>query len=92
MVTLNVKSIPKLYNGKHVKKCECHDCLKNRLDEYAARVKACTAGGARPENVEQTIPVRAHFRRGKNHLVNSPELKALVMKIVKEILKSDRRH
>jgi hypothetical protein len=42
-----------------------------------------------PTQLDQTIPVRAHWRRGKNHLDGQPLLKELVVEEVKRLIRLD---
>ena len=80
-----------MYKGKHSKKCECYECSRSKLNEIEARVKLAVQGGARIDNLEQTVPVRAHFRAQKNHLKNNPGLRELVREMVKEVLDAQKR-
>jgi hypothetical protein len=77
---------PKFYKGRHAKTCQCFICAQAALDLYKARAKLAIQGGARPSRATQTIPVKAHWREGRNHLKHSPGLRALVEEIVREIL------
>jgi hypothetical protein len=70
----------------HARSCECLLCMQNKLEGYQERAKMAVRGGARPENQNQTIPVRAHWRVGRNHLKNDPELRKIIREIVKELL------
>lgn len=76
---------------EHAKSCECLLCTRARLAAFQARAKLAVQGGAKPENAEQTIPVRAHWRQGKNHLKNDPALRELVRSIVRELLEESRK-
>jgi hypothetical protein len=75
--------------GKHAKTCRCYTCMDDKLKSYEARARMAVAGGARPENMMQTIPVRAHWRRGINHLKNDPEFRKLIQEIVRGIMKKN---
>lgn len=73
---------PKLWRGKHTKRCPCYPCLEKRFDAYKDRV---TRMADRPEmkDPEALIPVRAHFRRGR-FLTQDEALRELVAKTVAE--------
>jgi len=87
-ILLDPKNAPRVRAGKHVKKCECAQCLKTKLDEFKARI--ALMGGVVPDDSSKTIPVRPHWRFGKNHLKNDPALREAVEAIVKNLLR--QRH
>lgn len=82
---------PRFYKGKHASTCKCYECMAAKVESYRARAKLAVQGGARPTYAEQTIPVRSHWRTGKNHLKNDPALRALVRSIVLEIMRESKR-
>lgn len=81
---------PKLWRGRHVKSCECVDCLKRKLRSYERRIKEM--GDPRPPADEDaTIPVRAHFRRSRRFLAGQKLLRELVIHIVRGLVREARR-
>ena len=76
--------------GLHARSCECILCMRNKLEDYQERAKMAVRGGARPEHQNQTIPVRAHWRIGRNHLKNDPALRSIIREIVKDLLKKQK--
>lgn len=78
---------PKLNSkGEHCKSCECYICTQQTLDDYKVRVEAALRGGARPERRDQTIPVRAHFRRSANHLKSKPTMRQFARAMIEAII------
>lgn len=76
--------------GLHARSCECLLCMQAKLEDYKQRAKLAVQGGARPEHEHQTIPVRAHWRVGRNHLKNDPELRKIIRDIVKDLLRKQK--
>jgi len=74
------------YRGKHVKHCQCYECLRKKVADYEARTYQALRGGARITRAEQTVPVRAHFRAQPHYLAHDPLLREAVESILREIL------
>ena len=72
----------------HSKNCKCEDCLADALKSYKQRMIMCLAGGARPKNLSQMVPVRAHFRRQRNYLKSNPDLRDEVVAMIKAVLRN----
>lgn len=60
----------------HTKKCECVPCVKRRVADYIERVYDTSK--LVPMEGDQTIAVRAHWRRSGNHLSKMPKTRALL--------------
>lgn len=76
----------RLYRGKHTKKCECPPCLKAKIAAFEERVEQM-AVVRMPTDSGATVPVRAHWRKQRNHLANSPELRKAVEQIVTSLFR-----
>lgn len=82
---------PRIYGGKHTKKCQCNLCVRGRLAEYEERARLAVAGGARITSADQTVPVRSHFRAQPNHLSKDAALLALVEQIVRRVMAEQKK-
>lgn len=72
-------------NRKHPALCQCQKCLQAKITAFRIRMRQMYTKNP-PLDIEQTVPVRAHWRRQKNHLSSQPELKALVLHEVRALL------
>jgi hypothetical protein len=70
----------------HPKHCDCWACTGNRVKEYLNRIH--DKSRLVPESPEQSVPVRAHWRRCPGHLKKMPHtrelLRAELVKLIKE--------
>lgn len=62
--------------GEHGRGCECASCVKARVAAFLERINDTSRMA--PENLGQTVPVRAHWRRHPGHLKKMPKTKALL--------------
>lgn len=69
----------------HAKSCDCLQCAKFRVSEYIARINDTSR--AAPESADQTVPVRAHWRRHPNHLTKFPATRGLLKRRLAELMK-----
>lgn len=77
---------PLIRGGKHLKKCNCNVCVRERLAVYEARARMVVAGGGRPLSTEHLVPVRAHFRNQPSYLRNDPILKELAREVAQQLM------
>lgn len=82
---------PRFYRGKHIKKCPCNICVRQRLADYEERARLAVAGGAHITSVNQTVPVRGHFRAQPNHLSKDAALLALVEQVVRRVMAEQKK-
>lgn len=76
---------PLIYNGRHLKACECPTCLPPKLSAFEARVKAMSKMPM-PTDIDHCIPVRSHWRRSKTYLSRHPMLREAVLDIVDRLI------
>lgn len=72
----------------HPKSCVCNEC--NALKLAAFKIRLSQMGGVTPDNIEQTVPVRAHWRKQRNHLAKNEQLRDDVKKLLAELLSSNK--
>lgn len=78
------------YNG-HANKCDCSKCGKVRRAAFSRKLtqisKLAEWGVARtPTSSDQTVFVRAHFKRAPNHLRRFPRTLQLIRRTLKGAL------
>ena len=70
----------------HAKRgCDCPIHASERARSLLFR------NGTLPESVDQTVPVRAHWRRQKGHLRKLPNTKAALVRELQKLLAARKR-
>lgn len=72
--------------GKHVKNCDCPQCAKVRAQRWLEFIERCERLRPRPENLSQTVYVKAHFRKNPRHFDSKPRTRALVRQYMRGLL------
>lgn len=72
----------------HSKRCECDPCVVARVSEYLDRIH--DKSRLIPEYSNQTVAVRAHWRRHPGHLKKMPKTRALLRMKLDEQMKKER--
>lgn len=69
--------------------CEEHAaCIKARVDEAMAKIN--DRSKAVPESADQTVAVRAHWRRHPGHLRKMPKTKMVLRAAILQLIKGDK--
>lgn len=77
------------HNG-HAKKCDCTKCAKSKARAFKFKLEVVTTLDERfaraPISSDQTVFVRAHFKRSPNHLRRFPRARMLIRRTLKGAL------
>lgn len=61
----------------HPKNCQCGPCVISKVKAFMDRIHDTSR--VVPETLDQTVPVRAHWRRHPKHLAKFPKLRAALL-------------
>lgn len=73
---------------KHPKACECEPCVKDRVRAYLDRITDTSR--LVPEALDQTVAVRAHWRRHPGHLKKLPKTRSLLREQLSVLMKKGK--
>jgi len=71
----------------HANKCDCPRCAQNRVNLVIDQWRQYGSVSL-PEDGDQTVFVRAYWRRQINHLTKAPQTKRLLLRALRAIKKS----
>jgi hypothetical protein len=66
------------------KTCECHACVVLRVKDHLAKIHDTSR--LIPDNIHQTVAVRAHWRRHPGHLKKMPETRKYLHEQLKKMM------
>jgi hypothetical protein len=72
----------------HGKKCDCPLCVQTRLHDYLRRID--DRSRAVPGSRDQTVPVRAHWRRHPGHLRKQPNMRKALLEALSTMIKKGK--
>lgn len=80
------------FNG-HAKSCDCKTCGESRRQVFAAQLKTVLQASRAaptvvklPTSADQTVFVRAHYKRSPNHLRKYPLAKRLFRAVLERVV------
>lgn len=78
---------------KHLKRCQCPECVARRFNALNATLKEKMRESkyAAPLDAERTVYVRAHFRKQANYLTRDPGLQSLWGTFIKALVRGAQK-